>query len=126
MDWAVFIQGNATIKVAGSADQIETAGLPVVTLVRLVDIGSSENKDLGTERVPLDLGALGLEEGLLTCWETVQRCKAVDLDAGRLSLYAGRSVNHTESYCTRYDPSDENLDIQWSRGGKRVDRRRCR
>ena len=87
MDRTILIQRDAAVEVAGGAEQIETAGLAIVALVRLVDIGSGENEDLGAERVPLDLGALGLEEGLLTGRETVQRRQAVDLDAGWLSLY---------------------------------------
>ena len=68
MNWTVLVQRDATVEVTGGAEQIQTAGLAVVALVRLVDIGSSENKHLGTKCVPLDLGALSLEEGLLACW----------------------------------------------------------
>lgn len=55
------------IEVAGSTEEIESTGLAIITLSRIVDFRLSKHQDLCTESVPLDLCPVCFEERLLTC-----------------------------------------------------------
>ena len=43
MDRSIFVQCHATVKVAGSAQEVETTGLAIVALVGLVDVSLGQN-----------------------------------------------------------------------------------
>ena len=88
MDGTVLVESNAAVEVACSAQQVEATSLAIVALVCLVDIGSRDDENLGAKRIPLDLGSLCLEEGLLARRKAVECREAVNLDTGRLSLNA--------------------------------------
>lgn len=92
MHGPLFVESHSTVKVAGCTEKIKATGLPVIALVRLVDIRLCENEDLGAKRIPFDLGALCLEERLLTSRGCAERGETEDLDTSRLALYNVRSV----------------------------------
>ena len=78
---------DSTVEVPRGAQEHQ-ARLAIVALVCLVDIGSRDDENLGAKRIPLDLGSLCLEEGLLACGKAVECREAVNLDTGGLSLNA--------------------------------------
>ena len=64
MDGTFLVQCYSTVKVASSAEEIH-AGLPIITFVGVVDFSLRKDQDLSSERIPLDLRTIGLEERFL-------------------------------------------------------------
>jgi hypothetical protein len=64
MDRTLLVQCYSAVKVASSAEEIH-AGLPVVAFVGVVDFSLCKDQNLSSERVPLDLSTIGLEERFL-------------------------------------------------------------
>ena len=88
MDGSLLVEGHTTVKVTSGAEQVQTS-LAVVTLIRVVDFGLGQDKDLSAEGVPLDLGAVCFEESLLARGGRIEGRQTVNLDASRSTLPDG-------------------------------------
>ena len=87
MNRPLFVESDPAVEVAGCAQEVKATSLSIVAFVCLINIRLSENEDLSAERVPLDLGALRLEECLLTGRRRTKCSETEDLDTGRLTLH---------------------------------------
>ena len=88
MDRTLLVQRHATVESARGTEEIQATSLAIVALICLIDVRSRDDENLGAKRIPLDLGSLRLEEGLLAGWKAVECREAVNLDTGGLSLNA--------------------------------------
>ena len=80
MNWTLLVKGNTAVELACRAEQVH-ARFAIVALVRVIDLGLRQEKDLRAKCVPLDLCSISLVERRLTGRGTAERAEAVDFDA---------------------------------------------